>query len=113
MFQQAWCNGTTRERSIPEDRPPLVTETPPEISQVVADELVAAKSIPAKQGVIARETANVELHKRTVFPQVSLNPFLKQSDYVRDLGVQDRFLRPQSSHEPEQENQTTEKTFKR
>ena len=92
MLHHVWCNGTVQERSAPHDRPA------PEAQQAVGDEIVASKCVPVKQGVVARESANAKLDERTVVPQVSLNPFIKTTDYVHDLEVQARFLRPQSSH---------------
>ena len=103
MLQHTWCNGTNQERSGPRDRP---TSPPLKVDQAIGDEMVAAKSIPVRQGVIARETANSKLDQRIVLPQVSLNPFVKANNYVYDLGIQDRYLRPQSSHDPDADRAT-------
>ena len=45
-----------------------------------------------------REEQNDKLSMRDLVAQTSVNPFLKNANYVDDLSKQDEFLRPKDSN---------------
>lgn len=46
-----------------------------------------------------REKTNHRIFNRELITSRPCNPFMKNNDYVKDLDVQDKFLRPQISRE--------------
>ena len=46
-----------------------------------------------------REDVNKRLTNRKMLGNRNVNPFMKDNNYIKDLGVQDKFLRPQNSSE--------------
>ena len=46
-----------------------------------------------------RQKANERIHERELIGTRNINPFMKNNNYVKDLSVQDQFLRPQNSSE--------------
>ena len=45
-----------------------------------------------------REDTDKKLSERQMFANVSMNPFLTNSDYVNDITVQNDFLQPQGTN---------------
>ena len=51
-----------------------------------------------KQKINKRENVNNKLNNRCMLQQTSQNPYFHKSDYLKDLDVQESFLRPKSSN---------------
>lgn len=56
------------------------------------------KNIPLNS---EREILNGKLNDRYLIQQITQNPFLKDNSYVKDLTIQEMFLRPKSSYSNE------------
>jgi len=51
-----------------------------------------------QEEVNKREICNSRISKRDPMIQTRINPYMIDSDYLNDLGVQDHYLRPQDSN---------------
>ena len=47
-----------------------------------------------------RDKLNGKLNDRYLVQQINQNPFLLNNNYIDDLNVQEKFLRPKSSYQP-------------
>jgi len=53
---------------------------------------------PQQEKVDKREVSNNRISQRDPMIQTRINPYMIDSDYLKDLGVQDHYLRPQDSN---------------
>jgi hypothetical protein len=56
-----------------------------------------------KQKINKRDNLNNKLNDRYMLQQTKQNPYFHKSDYIKDLDVQESFLRPKSSNGTYQE----------
>lgn len=80
-----WTNGTTMNKSSRYDKPEPESEKP-----VVVEGTFFKK-------VSERDINNEKLVSRYMVAQTNCNPFMANNDYLKDLEVQDSFLKPQNS----------------
>ena len=59
---------------------------------------IALQMAEYTQGSMRKENVNNKLHERHMVQQVNQNPYFQGSDYVRDLDIQEAFLRPRASN---------------
>mgnify|MGYP001024988701 FL=1 len=55
-------------------------------------------SIPYNTTSNKRELQNEKINERMLVTTASINPFMANNDYIKDLENQDNFLKPQNSN---------------
>jgi len=81
-----WCNGGIMKKSL--------RETPP--TAKIQESSLTDKIEHRRQN--DRELNSERLSQRELIIQTSINPFLTDHNYLDDLQVQDKFLRPKDSN---------------
>ena len=99
VIQWKWSNG------IPYKKSARIEKEKEEYFESQVKEAVFMDSIPNLQESDQftriskkREEQNDKLSMRDLVAQTSVNPFLKNTNYVEDLSTQDEFLRPKDSN---------------
>lgn len=80
-----WTNGTIMDKSSRYSNPESKPEKP-----VVMEGTFFKK-------VSDRDINNEKLVSRYMVAQTNCNPFMANNDYIKDLEIQDSFLKPQNS----------------
>ena len=110
MYLKQWTDGSKPERSKrqpdqhkvnkkPSDN--VVQEEPPQRvpMQFIPSSLETPFSSvePFSHQENIRESSHLRIAEREMVSQIGRNPFFSSSSYVDNVGIQDRFLKPQSS----------------
>jgi hypothetical protein len=103
-----WSNGVSYSKSMRNDKP-VIKETN-EIKETIHNELNAiaqslndqllscGETLSSRSDVTnRREETYSKMSEREMINQIGQNPFLMNADYVSDLAIQDRFLKPKST----------------
>lgn len=91
-------NGEHLEKSHKSQRPKMkreVTKTESPITTTLESEIIN-KTMFAEEN--KREINYDRLSKRKLVTNRQINPYLKSNDYLNDISVQDKFLRPKNSN---------------
>jgi hypothetical protein len=88
-----WGNGGVMKKSL------RVTEIPLANEIALVNEIALADTMPDKSHrPNDRELNSERMSKRELIIQTSINPFLSDHNYLDDLQMQDKFLRPKDSN---------------
>jgi hypothetical protein len=86
-----WSKGEPYEQSKKDDNPNYFIETEYNVTTSFGQEGFT-------RGNTKKENLNNKLNDRNLIGQVNQNPFLTNSDYLRDIETQQNFLIPQNSN---------------
>lgn len=106
-----WSNGVSYSKSMRNDRPLLDEDTKTnEIKETIHNELNAiaqslndqllscGETLYSRNDVTSRrEETYSKMSEREMINQIGQNPFLMNADYVSDVVIQNRFLKPIST----------------
>ena len=103
-----WSNGISYSKSVRSDKPS--NEIKNEIKETIHSELNAiaqslndqllscGETLYSRSDVTnRREESYSKMSEREMINQIGQNPFLMNADYVSDVAIQDRFLKPKST----------------
>jgi hypothetical protein len=103
-----WSNGVSYSKSMRNDKP--ATKETNEIKETIHSELNAiaqslndqllscGETLYSRNDVSSRrEESYSKMSEREMINQIGQNPFLMNADYVSDVAIQDRFLKPKST----------------
>lgn len=99
-----WSNGVSYSKSMRNDKPSNeIKETIHSelnaIAQSLNDQLLSCgETLYSRSDVTnRREESYSKMSEREMINQIGQNPFLMNADYVSDVAIQDRFLKPKST----------------
>lgn len=110
MYLKQWTDGSKPERSKRQpDQHKLNKKTSDNVVQEEPPQRVPMQFIPSSLETPfssvesfshqenIRESSHLRIAEREMVSQIGRNPFFSSSSYADNVGIQDRFLKPQSS----------------
>ena len=97
IYEYKWTNGIPYEKSKKQDRAvetALTSSTYHNEDQVLPQEQIFSRQLTHNK----RELPNDKINERMMFSQIGQNPFLTNNNYIEDISIQEKLLRPKNSN---------------
>lgn len=94
-YEYKWTNGIPYEKSKKSERAVETALT----SSTYSNDILPPSQLQSQQITHnKRELSNDKIHERMMFSQIGQNPFLANHNYIEDISIQERMLRPKNSN---------------